>query len=142
MAFTIKNVNKIRQIVRLKLVMQRWKSMSVTAKRVPSGSLGVYVGVERCRFVIPTRYLKLPLFVSLLEKAEEEYGFQSDGGLVLPCEVDFFEAALELLERDEHKFGGIQYDELFELFSSSSSSFECDVSKGAFTPLLHRKARV
>ncbi|KAI3831028.1 hypothetical protein MKX03_011635 [Papaver bracteatum] len=46
-------------------------------KGIPSsGNLAVYIGPERRRFVIPTRYLNLPIFVSLLKQSKEEYGFQ------------------------------------------------------------------
>ncbi|KAA8522687.1 hypothetical protein F0562_009151 [Nyssa sinensis] len=129
MASTIKKVNNISQIVRFKQVMQRWKSMSlkrrsvisysddsdassgsVSNRRIPSGSLAVYVGAERRRFVIPTRFLNLPVFVSLLNKAEEEFGFQSSGGLVLPCEVGFFRGVLQLLERDERRLAELELD--------------------------------
>ncbi|XP_059637773.1 protein SMALL AUXIN UP-REGULATED RNA 51-like [Cornus florida] len=135
MASADKKVNKITQIVRLKQVMQRWKNMSLKRRsvlsysdpdtssesganrRTPSGSLAVYVGAERRRFVIPTRFLNLPVFVSLLNKAEEEFGFQSNGGLVLPSEVGFFREMLKLLERDEQRFGGLGLDEFLKVLS-------------------------
>ncbi|KAA8535720.1 hypothetical protein F0562_030774 [Nyssa sinensis] len=145
MASAIKKVNKISQIVRLKQVMQRWKYMSLKSRsvisyddddsgsdsdlfsgsgsnrRIPSGSLAVYVGAERRRFVIPTRFLNLPVFVALLNKAEEEFGFQRSGGLVLPCEVGFFRELLKLLKRDEQRFGGLGLDELLKFFSEVGS---------------------
>ncbi|KAK6944678.1 Small auxin-up RNA [Dillenia turbinata] len=105
-----------------KQVLRRWKNMMTrrhsdwecgTTRRVPSGFFAVYVGEERCSFVIPTRFLKLPLFVSLLDKAEEEFGFQSSGGLVLPCPVNLFKLMLEFLEMDEESFGGLCLDEGF-----------------------------
>ncbi|KAK6945216.1 Small auxin-up RNA [Dillenia turbinata] len=131
MASAIKKVEKIRQIVRLKQVMQRWKSMSIrrrsilshsdsgsssgSTRRIPPGFLAVYVGLERRRFLIPTRFLNLPIFRSLLKKAEEEFGFQPSGGLVLPCDVSFFKELLKFLERDEKKFGGLSLDEIFKI---------------------------
>ncbi|KAK6941746.1 Small auxin-up RNA [Dillenia turbinata] len=134
MASAIKKVEKIRQIVRLKQVMQRWKSMSIrgrsilsysdsdsdlgsssgSTRRIPPGFLAVYVGLERRRFLIPTRFLNLPIFGSLLQKAEEEFGFQPSGGLVLPCDVKFFKELLKFLDRDEKKFGGLSLDEIFK----------------------------
>ncbi|KAI3917282.1 hypothetical protein MKX01_000059 [Papaver californicum] len=58
--------------------------------RAPKGHFVVYVGNEMKRFVIPTSYLKHPLFQQLLEKAAEEYGFYNQKGIVLPCdEVTF-----------------------------------------------------
>ncbi|KAL0346803.1 UNVERIFIED_CONTAM: Auxin-induced protein 15A [Sesamum calycinum] len=47
---------------------------------VPRGYLAVYVGPELRRFIIPTSYLTDPLFKVLLEKVEEEFGFDHSGG--------------------------------------------------------------
>ncbi|KAM7481047.1 hypothetical protein LguiB_005630 [Lonicera macranthoides] len=165
MASTIKRVNKITQIVRLKQVMQRWKTLSLhrrtsdgdipstlgSSRRVPSGSLGVYVGTERRRFVIPTRFLNLPVFVDLLKKAEEEFGFQSNGGLVFPCEVVFFTNLLKSLERDEHKYGNLNLNEFIKMMGidgggggAGAADYSCKDSINphlSFTPLL-QKARV
>ncbi|KAI3443449.1 hypothetical protein Pfo_000114 [Paulownia fortunei] len=164
MASAIKKVNMITQIVRLRQVVQRWKTKSLTRRsvlyyssssdsdelacskrRTPSGSLAVYVGPERIRFVIPTRFLNLPVFVALLHQAEEEFGFPTTGGLVLPCEPGFFREVLRFLEEDEEKFRGLGLDEYLNMVSKvglesfdqssckeSSSSASCH----AFTPLL------
>ncbi|KMS94632.1 hypothetical protein BVRB_016810 [Beta vulgaris subsp. vulgaris] len=56
----------------------------------PKGCLSVYVGPDRQRFVVKIEYTNHPLFKMLLEKAEMEYGFNVDGPLMLPCEVDVF----------------------------------------------------
>ncbi|KAL0318906.1 UNVERIFIED_CONTAM: hypothetical protein Sangu_2046800 [Sesamum angustifolium] len=60
------------------------------AKRqvAPTGCFSVCVGPEKQRFVIKTA--NHPLFRMLLQDAELEYGFQNDGPIVLPCEVDLF----------------------------------------------------
>lgn len=146
MASATKNVNKISQIVRLKQVMQRWKHVSLNrlsslspsssssrsdrfdsdsdstgpgnrGRVTPPGRLAVYAGPERRRFVIPTRYLNLPVFLSLLDRAEEEFGFQTNGGLVLPCEAEFFAGVVELLERDEQRYGVFRLEDFVEMFS-------------------------
>ncbi|XP_052198435.1 protein SMALL AUXIN UP-REGULATED RNA 12-like [Diospyros lotus] len=140
MALAMKKVNMIRQIVRLKQVVQRWKYVSLKrclpdpcsdgddgfdsdSGRTPPGCLAVYAGgPERRRFVIPTRFLNLPVFVSLLRLAEEEFGYQNNGGLVLPCEVGFFETVLDFLERDEEKYGGLGLDDFIRLFSDPMAS--------------------
>ncbi|KAI3814776.1 hypothetical protein L1987_14420 [Smallanthus sonchifolius] len=135
----MKSGNKISQIVRLKQVVQRWR------RRLPSdSSLAVYVGAEHRRFVIPTRFVNLPVFVSLLNKAEEEFGFQTSGGLVLPCDVVFFKKLLNVLERDERGFGALDLDDFTARFSdlavdSSSSCKNATISDGhSFTPLLQK----
>ncbi|KAK4369204.1 hypothetical protein RND71_012996 [Anisodus tanguticus] len=155
----------ITQIVRLKQVVKRWKNKSLkrtgvlshsssdseepassgSNRRTPSGSLAVYVGPERTRFVIPTRFLNLPVFISLLDKAAEEFGYQRTGGLFLPCEVEYFPEILRLLDRDENRFGFISLDELVKMitevgFESLDQSCKEAASHG-FAPLL-QKARV
>ncbi|KAA8517303.1 hypothetical protein F0562_017596 [Nyssa sinensis] len=56
----------------------------------PEGCFSVYVGAQKQRFVIKTEYANHPLFKMLLEEAELEYGYNSEGPLALPCDVDFF----------------------------------------------------
>ncbi|MBA0563188.1 hypothetical protein Golob_008186 [Gossypium lobatum] len=56
----------------------------------PEGCFTVYVGHQKQRFVIKTEYANHPLFKILLEEAESEYGFTSEGPLMLPCNVDLF----------------------------------------------------
>ncbi|KAG9140852.1 hypothetical protein Leryth_010404 [Lithospermum erythrorhizon] len=131
MASAIKKVNKISQIVRLKHMVHHWKAKSLNRltinsyiaepagsdRRTPPGSLAVYVGQERLRFVIPTRFLNLPIFLELLNQAEEEFGYQISGGLVLPCEVGFFRGVLMLLDKDERRYGGKSLDEFLKMVS-------------------------
>ncbi|GLT61387.1 hypothetical protein SLA2020_340980 [Shorea laevis] len=54
------------------------------------GCFSVYVGPNKQRFVMKTENANHPLFKVLLEEAESEYGFNSEGPLVLPCNVDLF----------------------------------------------------
>lgn len=65
---------------------------------VPKGFLAVCVGKELKRFIIPTEYLSHQAFVILLREAEEEFGFQQEGVLKIPCEVCVFENILKLVE--------------------------------------------
>jgi SAUR family protein len=69
---------------------------------VPKGYLAVYVGPELRRFIIPTSYLSHSLFKLLLEKAEEEFGFDHSGGLTIPCEIETFKYLLKCME-NHHK---------------------------------------
>ncbi|XP_004491682.1 protein SMALL AUXIN UP-REGULATED RNA 54-like [Cicer arietinum] len=57
---------------------------------VPQGYFCVYVGPQMQKFVIKTEYCNHPLFKILLEEAETEYGYSSQGPLALPCNVDVF----------------------------------------------------
>lgn len=63
-------------------------------KQVPKGFLAVYVGPELRRFVIPTSYLSMPDFGHLMERMAEEFGFNQEGGLKIPCEEEDFKEIL------------------------------------------------
>ena len=153
----MKKANYICQIMRLKQIMLHWKHTSLRRRsihshsdsddyksypsnsnlRAPSGFLGVYIGTERKRFVIPTRFLKLPVFMGLLKKSEEEFGLQCNGGLVLPCDVSFFTEITKLLKKDEHKYGKLSLEEFVKMFAEMSYC-SCKENAIAFTPLLQK----
>lgn len=59
---------------------------------VPKGHIAVYVGeVQKKRFVVPISYLNHPLFYDLLNRVEEEFGFNHPmGGLTIPCKEEVF----------------------------------------------------
>ncbi|KAL9226422.1 hypothetical protein vseg_002238 [Gypsophila vaccaria] len=66
----------------------------------PKGFMSVYVGAERERFVVKVKRTNHPLFKMLLEEAETEYGYNSQGPLVLPCDVDVFIKVLYEIDAD------------------------------------------
>lgn len=83
---------------------------------VPKGYLAVYVGHELRRFIVPTSYLGHNLFKVLLEKAEEEFGFDHEGALTLPCDVETFKYLLKCMEShhsDHADETGIEYSYRF-----------------------------
>ncbi|XP_057963764.1 auxin-responsive protein SAUR21-like [Malania oleifera] len=64
-----------------------------TQSGIPKGHIAVYVGDIRRnkRFVVPISYLKHPSFLDLLNRAEEEFGFNHPmGALTIPCDEDTF----------------------------------------------------
>ncbi|KAE8663543.1 Indole-3-acetic acid-induced protein ARG7 [Hibiscus syriacus] len=65
---------------------------AMTTSNVPKGHVAVYVGEgNRKRFVIPISYLSHTLFQDLLNRAEEEFGFNHPmGGLTIPCSEEYF----------------------------------------------------
>ncbi|KAJ0261134.1 hypothetical protein HA466_0043110 [Hirschfeldia incana] len=77
-------------LVRGLLGAQKIFSRSGTA--VPKGFLAVYVGEsQKKRYVVPVSYLSQPSFQALLNKSEEEFGFDHPmGGLTIPCPEDTF----------------------------------------------------
>ncbi|GLJ10559.1 hypothetical protein SUGI_0130540 [Cryptomeria japonica] len=153
-----KKGNKIRQIVKLRQFVRKWRIMALTRNTgvgcslsprvsnrspflydsdeeccrgqacpppdVPEGYLAVYVGrgLEPRRFIIPTGYLSRPLFRALLDKAEEEFGFDHQGALTIPCEVSVFKQVLRLLDRNDpagHK--KLSFDDLLKFYSDCGS---------------------
>ncbi|XP_031123301.1 auxin-responsive protein SAUR50-like [Ipomoea triloba] len=46
------------------------------------------------RFIVPLSCLRNPCFLRLLEKAAEEYGFEHEGALMLPCRSSELEKIL------------------------------------------------
>ncbi|KFK44112.1 hypothetical protein AALP_AA1G217300 [Arabis alpina] len=59
---------------------------------VPKGHFVVYVGENRVRYVLPISFLTRPEFQVLLQQAEEEFGFDHDMGLTIPCEEVAFKS--------------------------------------------------
>lgn len=90
---------------------------------VPKGFLAVCVGKELKRFIIPMDYLKHQAFEVLLHEAEEEFGFQQEGVLKIPCQVSMFEKILKVVEDKKedlnlHEFG----------FNAEKDMVSCDVT--------------
>ncbi|KNA20089.1 hypothetical protein SOVF_055590 [Spinacia oleracea] len=67
---------------------------------VPKGHVPVYVGeqADKKRYVVPLSYLSHPTFQYLLQRAEEEFGFDHPMGcLTIPCSTEtFFKLTSEL----------------------------------------------
>ncbi|CAN8229393.1 unnamed protein product [Cochlearia groenlandica] len=58
---------------------------------VPKGHFPVYVGNNRSRYIVPVSFLTHPHFQSLLRRAEEEFGFDHEMGLTIPCDELVFQ---------------------------------------------------
>ncbi|KAL0891590.1 hypothetical protein Bca101_015573 [Brassica carinata] len=63
---------------------------------VPKGHFPVYVGQHRSRYVVPISWLAHPEFQSLLQLAEEEFGFEHDMGLTIPCDEVVFQSLISM----------------------------------------------
>lgn len=66
----------------------------------PRGCFSVYVGSERQRFVVKTKYANHPLFKMLLDDAQQQFGYCSEGPILLPCGVDLFYKVLAEMDSD------------------------------------------
>ncbi|CAM8972196.1 hypothetical protein QQ045_029909 [Rhodiola kirilowii] len=56
----------------------------------PKGHFAVYVGPNRTRYILPISILTRPEFQQLLTRAEEEFGFDHEKGLTIPCDEYVF----------------------------------------------------
>ncbi|GAB4836653.1 Auxin-responsive protein saur72 [Ancistrocladus abbreviatus] len=84
---------------------------------VPSGHLPVFVGDEMRRFVVSAELLNHPIFVKLLNKSAQEYGYEQKGVLHIPCNVVVFERVLDAL-----RIGGDVSRDVHDLINSLSPS--------------------
>ncbi|KAL7592270.1 auxin-responsive protein SAUR71 [Lactuca sativa] len=80
---------------------------------VPEGHLPVYVGDDMERFVVSAHLLSHPVFINLLNKSAQEYGYQQQGVLRIPCHALLFERLLEALRLGQEA----SYDQLQLLLS-------------------------
>jgi SAUR family protein len=73
-------------------------------KDIPKGCLAVMVGQgeEQQRFVIPVIYINHPLFMHLLKEAEEEFGFDQQGPITIPCHVEEFRNIVQGMIEEEN----------------------------------------
>lgn len=82
-------------------VMEEKPSKKKSREVAPEGCFSVYVGPQRKRFVVKTEFANHPLFKILLEEAESEFGYNSQGPLILPCEVHIFLKVLVEMDQEE-----------------------------------------
>ncbi|KAK7312284.1 hypothetical protein VNO77_36041 [Canavalia gladiata] len=94
----IRKSNKLPQNAVLKQILKRCSSLGKKhgydddglPLDVPKGHFAVYVGENRTRYIVPISFLANPEFQSLLRQAEEEFGFDHEMGLTIPCEEVVF----------------------------------------------------
>ncbi|GLJ24057.1 hypothetical protein SUGI_0458680 [Cryptomeria japonica] len=96
---------------------------------VPKGHSAVYVGSERTRFIIPTEYLNHSLLRALLDKAEEEYGFDHQMGLIIPCEEVAFQHLTSMLRKNDPALKNMKLDEFIDFPSQRYRPGVIEVAK-------------
>jgi len=74
----------------------------VVIKDIPKGFLPIKVGQgeEQEKIVMPIMYLNHPLFSQLLKEAEEEYGFDQQGTIIIPCHLKDFRYVQDLIDKE------------------------------------------
>ncbi|PRQ27180.1 protein SMALL AUXIN UP-REGULATED RNA 51-like [Rosa rugosa] len=101
----IRKANRLTQTAVLKQILKRCSSLGKKQQYdeqghpldVPKGHFVVYVGENRSRYIVPISFLTRPEFQSLLHQAEEEFGFDHDMGLTIPCEEEVFQSLTSML---------------------------------------------
>ncbi|XP_060168530.1 auxin-responsive protein SAUR50-like [Lycium barbarum] len=102
----IRKSNKLPQVVLLKKILKRCSSLTKKhgygdldhiPNDVPKGHFAVYVGENRTRYIVPISFLNHPEFQCLLRCAEEEFGFDHDMGITIPCEEVIFQSLTSML---------------------------------------------
>ncbi|KAJ7957853.1 Auxin-induced protein [Quillaja saponaria] len=101
----IRKSNKLAQTAVIKQIMKRCSSLGRKhgydeqglPLDVPKGHFVVYVGENRSRYIVPISLLTRPEFQTLLQQAEEEFGFDHDMGLTIPCEEVVFQSLTSVL---------------------------------------------
>ncbi|KAL7192969.1 hypothetical protein ACSBR2_024725 [Camellia fascicularis] len=100
----IKKSNKLTQTASFKQILKRCSSFGKKQQSngydedsnnglpedVPKGHFAIYVGENRSRYIVPISWLAHPEFQTLLQRAEEEFGFKNNMGLSIPCEEVVF----------------------------------------------------
>ncbi|XP_062144841.1 protein SMALL AUXIN UP-REGULATED RNA 12 [Alnus glutinosa] len=102
----LKKPNKLPQTAAFKQIIKRCSSFGKKQGYnhgeglpydVPKGHFAVYVGENRSRYIVPISWLTHPEFQSLLQRSEEEFGFNHDMGLTIPCEEVVFRSLTSLI---------------------------------------------
>ncbi|KEH36239.1 putative small auxin-up RNA [Medicago truncatula] len=103
----IRKSTKLPQTALIKQILKRCSSLGKKQQGyvdhhglrldVPKGHFVVYVGENRSRYIVPIAFLSRPEFQNLLHQAEEEFGFDHDMGLTIPCNQDVFESLTSML---------------------------------------------
>lgn len=101
----IRKSNKLPQTAALKQILKRCSSFGKKLYEqqglpddVPKGHFAVYVGENRSRYIIPISWLDHPEIRSLLQRAEEEFGFKHEMGLTIPCEEVVFRSLTAMIK--------------------------------------------
>ncbi|KAM7470848.1 hypothetical protein LguiA_009031 [Lonicera macranthoides] len=99
--------NKLPQTQVLKQILKRCSSLGKKQcynydennlpLDVPKGHFAVYVGENRSRYIVPISFLTHPEFQCLLQRAEEEFGFDHEMGITIPCEEVVFRSLTSML---------------------------------------------
>ncbi|CAH8385036.1 unnamed protein product [Eruca vesicaria subsp. sativa] len=97
-------IKRSSQAATIKQILKRCSSSLGKTKKqedglpqdVPKGHFPVYVGPNRSRYIVPISWLEHSEFQTLLRLAEEEYGFDHNMGVIIPCDEVFFNSLISM----------------------------------------------
>ncbi|XP_061346921.1 auxin-responsive protein SAUR64-like [Gastrolobium bilobum] len=72
--------------------------MNHKVKVADKGHFVVYT-IDKGRFVIPLAYLRSKIFRELFRMSKEQFGLPNDGPITLPCDADFLEYVVSLVQK-------------------------------------------
>ncbi|THU50432.1 hypothetical protein C4D60_Mb06t20160 [Musa balbisiana] len=87
-------------------------------RRVPEGHVPLCVGEEMERFAVRAELLGRPALVELLRRSAQEYGYEQQGVLRIPCPVPLFCRLLLLSSSSSSSSAAAADPALEELFRS------------------------
>ncbi|XP_010467599.1 PREDICTED: auxin-induced protein 15A-like [Camelina sativa] len=94
---TLSQTASIKQMVKRCSSLRKMKNQEDDLPQdVPKGHFPVYVGQNRSRYIVPISWLDHSEFQTLLRLAEEEFGFDHDMGITLPCDEVFFRSLISM----------------------------------------------
>ncbi|XP_074586791.1 auxin-responsive protein SAUR71-like [Curcuma longa] len=103
----------------------RWReSISAVAAE---GHVPVCVGEEMERFEVPTALLGRPVFLELLRRSAQEYGYEQSGVLRIPCPASLFRRLLDAERRKQATATAEEAEELLLSFDEWLLSSETNV---------------
>lgn len=99
----VRKSNKQTQAAALKQIIKRCSSFGRNNDHdlpndVPKGHFPVYVGDNRSRYIVPISWLNHSEFQSLLQRAAEEFGFNHDMGITIPCQEEDFLYVMSIIQ--------------------------------------------
>ena len=97
---TLRTVNKYDHYEHQHAYMSRQSHAKIHYATPPKGHVALYVDDGHQRLVVPISYLNHPDFQVLLRRAQDEFGFRQQGGLVLPCSLSEFQHTLARIQLD------------------------------------------
>lgn len=88
----------------------RIKATELLPEDVKEGEFAVFAANSETpqRFVVGLRFLSNPSFLKLLKQAEEEYGFDQEGVLAVPCQPEELQKILQQKIESNANVGGLQ----------------------------------